>query len=235
MNLEVKSKYLIPVSVIIAGAIIALAVVYVGGPKKEQAGFESKKEQAAVAGLSDDAQTLLKIQEDDFVLGNPSAPVVFVEFGDFQCPFCGRFWSQTLPQIKEKYVKAGQVVFVWRDFAFLGQESYDAAVAARCAGEQGKFWEYHDALFGNQQGENRGAFSDANLKSFAANLGLESQKFNECLDSEKYLSAVQDESALGRQLGVSGTPSSFINGRHITGALPLSSFEAVIQEELAGN
>ncbi len=230
-----KQSYLIPGAILAAGVIIALAVMYVGGPKKEQAGFESKQEQAAVAGLSGEAQDLLKIQEDDFVLGNPSAPVVFVEFGDFQCPFCGRFYSTTEKEVIEKYVKTGRVKFIWRDFAFLGKESFDAAVAARCAGEQGKFWEYHNFLFENQNGENRGAFSLVNLKNFARSLNLDTDQFNSCLDSQKYLSAVESETKLGGQLGVNGTPSSFINGTHITGALPFTQFEAVIQKELAGN
>src|SRR3989344_8910929 len=149
------------------------------------------------------------------VLGSPDAPVTFVEFGDFQCPFCERFYQTTEKELIEKYVKTGQVKFIWRDFAFLGQESYDAAVAARCAGEQGKFWEYHNYLFENQRGENQGGFSMINLKNFARALNLDPGRFNSCLDSQKYISAVEKETELGRQLGVDGTPSSFINGFHI--------------------
>lgn len=229
METDKNQIYLIPASIIVAGVIIAVAVMYSGGVD-----FGSKKDLKKQSSVADttEAEALLGVVDGDQVLGSPSAPVTFVEFGDFQCPFCGRFFSETLPQIKEKYVKTGQIKFIWRDFAFLGQESFDAASAARCAGEQGKFWDYHDKLFLSQSGENRGAFLIANLKNFAVSLGLDTQKFNECLDSGRYLSAVQKESALGRELGVSGTPSSFVNGRHITGAVPFVQLEAVILEAL---
>jgi len=225
-----NQAYLIPASIIVAGAIIAVAVMYASGVDFGGEKADLKKQSPeAQAGA---AAALLGVVEGDQVLGSPSAPVTFIEFGDFQCPFCGRFYSTTEKELVEKYVKTGQVKLIWRDFAFLGQESFDSAVAARCAGEQGKFWEYHNYLFENQKGENRGAFSVANLKNFARALNLETAQFNSCLDSQKYLPAVENETELGRQLGVDGTPSSFINGVHITGALPFAQFEAVIQEAL---
>lgn len=225
-----NQAYLIPASIIVAGVIIAVAVMYTGGV--DFGGKTEVKKQSAATTQAGEADALLGVQGGDQVLGSPSAPVTFVEFGDFQCPFCGRFYQTTEKPLIDKYVKTGQVKFIWRDFAFLGQESFDAAVAARCAGEQSKFWEYHNYLFENQQGENNGAFSVANLKSFAKNLNLDTGQFNSCLDSQKYLSAVQKETELGRQLGVDGTPSSFINGRHVTGALPFAQFETIIIDAL---
>lgn len=228
-NQEAVSPFLIPASIIAAGVIIAVAVMYSGGV--DFGGKKETKTQSPVAETGE-ADALLGVIDGDQVLGNPTAPVTFVEFGDFQCPFCGRFYSTTEKQLIDKYVKTGKVKFIWRDFAFLGQESFDAAVAARCAGEHGKFWEYHNYLFEHQNGENEGAFSVANLKNFAKNLGLDSGQFNSCLDSNKYLDAVQKETELGRQLGVDGTPSSFVNGVHITGALPFAQFEQVILDAL---
>ena len=93
-------------------------------------------------------------------------------YEDFQCPFCGKFDRESEQMVRNTYVADGRVKFVYRDFAFLGPESIKAAEAARCAGDQGKFWEYHDYLFSHQNGENQGGFADPKLKSFAVGLGL---------------------------------------------------------------
>ncbi len=227
-----NQAYLIPASIIVAGAIIAAAVMYAGGVDFGGKIAVTKQGPETQFGAAGEAAALLGVVEGDQVLGSPDAPVTFIEFGDFQCPFCGRFYAATEKQLIDKYVKTGQVKFIWRDFAFLGEESLDAAVAARCAGEQGKFWEYHNYLFEHQNGENQRAFSVSNLKNFARSLNLDTGQFNTCLDSQKYLSAVENETELGRQLGVDGTPSSFVNGTHVTGALPFAQFEAVIQDAL---
>jgi len=120
-------------------------------------------------------------------------------------------------QLENQYIKTGKLRFVYREMAFLGDESQWAAEAAECAGEQGKFWEYHDAIFVNQKGENQGAFSQDNLKKFAADLKLDTAQFNQCLDSGKYTAKVKQSSDAAGQLGVSSTPTVFLNG------LPISS------------
>jgi protein-disulfide isomerase len=108
----------------------------------------------------------------DFILGSSKAPVTVIEYSDFQCPFCGKFFRETEQTLIDSYIKEGKIRFAHRDFAFLGDESTAAAEAARCAGDQDKFWEYHDYLYNHQNGENQGNFSNINLKSFAASLGL---------------------------------------------------------------
>lgn len=220
------SPYMIPGAIIAAGALIAFAVMYSNGGMKRA---ETKKETAGVAT----GQKAKLYEESDPFLGNPDAPVTIVEFSDFQCPFCGRFFKMVELQLIEKYVKTGKVKFVYRDFAFLGEESEWAGIAAECSHEQGKFWEYHDYLFNHQQGENGGAFSKANLKLFAQAVGLDTEAFNECLDSDKYSEEVRKDSSDGRALGVSGTPTTFINGKAVVGALPFEEFEKAIKEELA--
>lgn len=165
--------------------------------------------------------------------GNPSAPVVIVEWADYQCPFCGRFYEQVEKPVRDQYIKAGKVQWAYRDFAFLGQESTDAAVAARCANEQGKFWAYHDKLFDSQAGENQGAFSKDNLKKFAQQVGLNAAQFNNCLDSNKYADAVAKDTEAGRAAGVQGTPTSFVNGKIISGAQPLEVVKQAIEAALA--
>lgn len=112
--------------------------------------------------------------------------------------------------------------------AILGAESEWSAVASECAGEQNKFWDYHDLLFQSQNGENRGAFAKPNLKRFAAQLGLDMPKFNACLDGDKYLAKVRAETAAAQKLGFTGTPSFTINGQQLVGAQPYEQFERTI-------
>lgn len=163
------------------------------------------------------------------VLGKANAPVTIVEFSDFQCSFCKKFWGDTLPKLKEGYIKKGQVRFAYRHFAVLGKHSVQAAQGAECAGEQEKFWEYHDRLFANQGGL---AFVDSKLKQYARELRLNVRAFTQCLDSTKYKQKVEGETAVAAFLGARGTPTFFVNGRLLVGAQPFEVFRTVIEEEL---
>ena len=162
-------------------------------------------------------------------LGSEGAPVTIVEFSDFQCSFCRKFWSDTLPKLKETYIKRGKARFIYRHFAILGKFSEQAAMAAECAGEQEKFWEYHDMLFANQGGL---AFTQSKLEQYGRKLGLDAGKFNQCLTNEKYRKKVEGETTVAASLGGRGTPTFFVNGRLMVGAQPLDVFQAVIEEEL---
>ena len=119
--------------------------------------------------------------------------------------------------------------------AFLGPESQWAAEASECAADQDAFWDYHDLLYNRQAGENRGAFDKDNLKQFAAELGLDTQVFNECMDSAKYASLVQTDTAMAQSLGVRGTPAFLVNGQPLVGAQPFEVFEQIIEAELGAN
>ncbi len=230
-ELEKPSPYLMPAAIITAGAIIAAAVVY---SNKNSQGTPAAQRQATPTtdsrGAAPSSAVLSDITDSDPMLGNPDAPVTIVEFGDFQCPFCGRFFQQTLPQIKEQYVKTGKVRFVYRDFPLVSihNEAQKSAEASECANEQGKFWPYHDLLY-----ERQNQLGVANYKRWAEELGLNAAQFNECLDSGKYSDEVQKDYEDGLALGVSGTPGTFINGRLVAGALPFSQFATIIEEELA--
>jgi protein-disulfide isomerase len=160
--------------------------------------------------------------------GDPKAPVTIIEFADFQCPFCGRFFATTQPQIDEAYIQSGKVRLGYWNFAFLGDESTWAAESAECAADQDKFWEYHDKLYASQSGENQGAFNKDNLKKFAEELGLDTQTFNECLDSGKYTSLIQDDTSTSSALGVKSTPTFLVNGQAIVGAQPFEAFQQII-------
>lgn len=167
--------------------------------------------------------------DDDPLKGSKNAPVTIIEFSDFQCPYCGRFYSQTLPQIEEKYIKTGKVNFVYRDFPLsFHQYAQKAAEAAECADEQGKFWEYHNKVFENQQ-----SLNIANLKKWALDLNLDESKFNNCLDSGRYEEEVKKDFQDGSTAGVTGTPAFFVNGILVEGAHPFESFKQIIEAELA--
>lgn len=164
--------------------------------------------------------------------GNPDAKVSIVEFADFQCPFCDIFFREVETQLVAKYVDTGLAKLTYMDFAFLGQESKDAANAAKCAQEQGKFWEYHDKLYSSQKGENQGAFSKKNLLSFGRALGLEMASFTSCVQGDAYAQQVEDETLAGRRAGVTGTPTVFINGKMIVGAQDYTVFDATVEQAL---
>jgi len=167
--------------------------------------------------------------DDDAVLGDPNAPVTIVSFEDYQCPYCGRAFQDTFPQIKKDYIDTGKVKMVFRDFPLsFHPEALPAAEAAECAGDQGKYWEYHDELFKNQQ-----LLSSSLYPQLASQLGLDTAKFQQCLDSGKHTQEVQNDFAYGSQAGVSGTPTFFINGVMLVGAQPYSAFKQVIDAELA--
>ena len=135
------------------------------------------------------------------------------------------------PELVEKYVEDGTLKIEWRDFPYQGQESVNAARAARAAGEQGKFWEYHDLLYENQGSGNSGAFSDENLSGFARELGLDVERFESDFESEAISAAVQEDFEAGQSAGISGTPTFEINGRRLVGFQPLETFEQAIEEE----
>lgn len=166
--------------------------------------------------------------DDDPGKGSEDAPVTIVEFSEYQCPFCARFFRETLPVIEKNYIRAGKVRLVYRDFPLRGhQYAQKAAEAAECADEQGKFWDYHDRLF-----ENQNALDTASLKQYARDLGLNAAEFNECLDSSKMASEVQGDVRDGEAYGVSGTPTFFINGTKVVGAQAYAVFQQVIEREL---
>ena len=162
----------------------------------------------------------------DPVRGSASAPVTIVEFSDFQCPFCARV-NPTLDRVRQTY--GDRVKIVFKDYPLPNHpQAPKAAEAARCAAEQSKFWEMHDAMFANQR-----ALEVPSLKQTARALGLNGAAFDQCLDSNKHQATVRSGSELGEQMGVNSTPTLYVNGRIILGAMPFENFKQIIDEELA--
>ena len=188
---------------------------------------ELKKSGPAIRVVMDAPRTTVTIAADDPAQGKADAPVTVIEFSDFQCPFCLRVMP-TLKQLRAKY--GDKMRLVWKDFPLtqIHPQAFVAAQAGNCAREQGKFWEYHDKLFANQS-----ALQAESLKKYAADAGLDTGKFNQCLDSSKYEARVEEELTAGNHLGISSTPTLYVNGRMINGAQPIEVFESVIDEELA--
>ena len=169
----------------------------------------------------------IAVEATDPSLGSASAPVTLVEFSDFQCPFCQRV-APTLKRLRAAY--GDKMRIVWKDFPLtqIHPQAFKAGEAAHCAADQGKYWEYHDRLFANQQ-----ALEPADLKKHAADLGLDAAAFGACLDGSKYGERVRDGVSQGTQLGVNSTPTVYINGRRLSGAQPYEAFATVIDEELS--
>lgn len=170
---------------------------------------------------------------DSNSMGDPNAPVTIVEFSDYQCPFCKRFHDDVSDILVEEFVRPGTVFFTYRSMgAFLGPESFRAAEAAYCAGDQEAFWQYHATLFANQGGENVGTYSDNRLEAMASELGLDMEAFNDCFDGRKYQDRVTQDQVDGLAAGVQGTPAFVINGRLVPGAITAAQLRQEVQNAL---
>lgn len=171
--------------------------------------------------------------DDDAVIGDKNAPVEIIEFSDYECPFCQRHYQQTYGQIKKDYIDTGKVKYALRDFPLsFHQQAQKAAEAAECAGELGgdeAYFKMHDKLFG--EGVAKGV---EGFKAYAKAIGLDTKKFNDCLDSGKMSSEVAKDISDGGAAGVQGTPAFFINGKLLSGAQPFSAFKQAIDAELSG-
>jgi len=179
--------------------------------------------------------------DDDPIIGNPDAPITIVEFSDFQCPFCARFHTQTLPLLLEEYIEQDKVKIVFRDFPIqsIHPNALPASIAAECANDQNKFREMHDVLFEKQNSWNRVETNDALslFSQYASDMQLDQETFDSCLTSGKHIPEIQNDLNDGRDYGVSGTPGFFVGNDQIgfvelKGAQPFESFKKVIDAQL---
>lgn len=232
------------IGVIVAAVVSAFLGGYVVGTET------SGPSEVIIQGSKDVGQTVSNLPpaifsislDDDPVRGDPNAQITIVEFSDFQCPFCGRFFTQTLPMIEKNYIETGKVKFVYRDFPLpeIHPNAIPAALAAECADDQGVFWEYHDKLFENLlQWENLDKQNVVRtFEQYAEDLGADTDTFNSCLESGKYLDEVQNDLNDGVSYGVTGTPGFFIGNEKIgytmvSGAQPYASFEQLLDQLLS--
>ena len=167
------------------------------------------------------------------ILGDPSAPITIVEFGDYQCHQCYNWFHNTKPAIFQEYIETGKVNLVFVDLAFLGRDSPKAAQATYCAEDQEMYWEYHDTLYTSQESKiDSGWANTERLKAFAFNMELDMELFDSCLDSEKYSKRIQYNIQQARDHGVRGTPGFFIIGpdgqEQLGGVQPFSVFKQLL-------
>lgn len=206
-------------------ALIVAALVLSGG-------FGKTVQSKSSGGITMVTSTLRPRAQGN-AMGDPDAPVMIVEYSDYQCVYCRLFSTQVEPAIVDAYVATGKVYFVYRSLGdWLGPESQAAAEAAYCAGDQAKFWEYHDILFANQNLER---FSSARLEDFGRALNLNVEEFRSCLNTGKYRDKTLQDRADGESLGVQGTPSFLINGTLVSGNQSFEVFQKYIEAELSKN
>jgi len=179
--------------------------------------------------------------DDDPVKGDPNAPVTVVEFSDFQCPFCSRFYTQTLPALQENYIDTGKIKLVYKDLPLdnLHPNARPVHIAAECADEQGKFWDYHDVLFEKQSEWQRLSSSDlqTTLIQYADDFGLQTASFEACLSSPEMADEVNADLLQAASYGATGTPTFFIGNEKngfikLVGAQPYAAFQAAIDAQL---
>ena len=174
------------------------------------------------------------IENGSPIMGDPSAPITILEWGDYQCTLCFRFHESSLKVLGEEYIETGKVNLVFKDFPLNGPDSILAAEASYCAEEQGKYWEYHNELYTNWAGEKTGWINRHSLNTFAVSAGLNSGDFNECMNAQKHIQRVLDLEQFGREIGVDATPSFFVFNDEkiikIRGNQPLDTFRQVIDQ-----
>jgi protein-disulfide isomerase len=230
-----SSSFGTSVAIVIAGLIIGAAIYFSrqGAPDLARSSTLATTPTPA-AGTNQVGERVEGVQvtvgADDPVLGKSDAPVTMVEFSDFQCPFCGQFYTSTFSQLKQQYIDTGKVRLVYKDFPLsqIHPRAEASAIAGQCALSQGKFWEYADQLFTHQS-----ALADGDLIRYAEELGLNKEKFTTCFHDPKTKDRLTADAQEGIQVGITGTPGFLIDNIRLEGALPLEQFQQVIESELA--
>lgn len=218
--------WLIPAIVVLV--VLALSVIALTGGSRSKVSTSATTGGATALEPAQPPSLARRIPGDPLALGSVNAPVVLVEYSEFQCPFCGMFTRNTQPTLIKKYVANGTLRIEWRDFPYLGPESTSAALASRAAANQGKFWQYHDALFAHQFSPNSNHLTVPYLTGIATTLGLDLEKFKTDMNSAATKDAVAADFSEGQSIGVTGTPSFLVNSTPIVGAQPLQVFEQAI-------
>ncbi|MEV5693020.1 DsbA family protein [Micromonospora globbae] len=169
---------------------------------------------------------------DPLALGKPDAPVVILEYADFQCPFCGRHARETEPKLVQEYVDKGLVRIEWRDLPYLGAESNDAAAAGRAAAAQGKFWEFHNAVYAKERRVNSGSLNEDALRDIARSVGLDVARFDTDRASAATRAAVLRDQQEATSMGITGTPAFIVGDTPVVGAQPYEAFKQTIDRQL---
>jgi len=242
---KAPTENLLPASILVAAVLLSASMFYntklilkkldggLAGANSQVAGGAANAGNGPQAAPSVPTEPVEVSQRGDApVLGNNSAKVVLEEFSDFQCPYCQRFFKETFGELMAKYVDTGKMKIIFRHFPLpFHANAQKAAEAGECAQRLGRFKEYHDVLFSKGKADGTG-LAMADLKQYAADLGLNTNRFNQCLDKGEAADVVTQDKQDGQTAGVSGTPTIFVNGKKIVGAQPTSVFEQAIEAAL---
>lgn len=235
-----RRRLLVPIVVTLVAALVALLAglgpIISGGsdqpaadPAATQASGSTSEQDAQIAAL---AALARRTPGDPVALGEEDAPVVLINYSEFQCPFCGKFARDTKPTLVKEYVDKGLLRIEWRDFPYLGEESATAAYAGQAAAVQGRFWEFHDAMFADQQPPNSGRLTRDYLAGIAAKIGIDVERFRRDMANPQVQANVGRDFSEGQNIGVTGTPAFLINGNPIIGAQPTETFTRLIEAEV---
>ena len=239
---EGRKSPVLPLTIAVVAGLLLLATFVapaIGGGGGDEPAAETESGSTATSperkAPDETWQRLVRREPGDpMALGEVDAPVVMLAYAEFQCPFCGKFARDTEPTLVEKYVADGTLRIEWRDFPYLGPESQTAAEAGRAAAAQGRFWEFHDAMYADQPPPNSGRIDEDYLVGIAEQVGLDVDRFRADLGSESDQQAIATDFAEGQAIGVTGTPAFVINGVPVIGAQPTAVFETAIEQAVQG-
>lgn len=217
--------------------VVLIALMLATAALVDRSGEPPARTDSPGVAQADDTPSLRVVERlydgDPYAVGAVDAPVVLVEYADFQCGYCGIYARDTHPALMDRYVATGVLRIEYRDVPILGPESVNAALAARAAGNQGAFWEYHDALYRIDRTTDPDALSVDRLVDLAGALGLDTARFADDLDAPATQQAVQRDLDEAQALGVASTPTFLINGQPVIGAHPLETFVGIIEQAAA--
>jgi protein-disulfide isomerase len=219
-------------TMIVLVLIGALAIIVIGGAVilNNNANANANNTSAQLGVVASTQSVPPNAEANGRAWGPKDAPIKVEEYLDYQCPACGAYNRSYEAGVIDAFAKTGKVRYEIHSISFIGQESLDAAAAALCATDQNKFWQMHDALFANQNGENQNAFNKTRLKDIAAKAGLDTATFNTCVDSGKYASQVTQERTDSETRGVQQTPTFFVNGKMYPGTLGAADFKKIFDQ-----
>ena len=235
--MTISRALVIPVA--FAAGMIAMAVIYpaVDFVKACRTALSRSARPAAASVAPDTAVNaafagVSATPAEGVVLGDSAAPAVLYVFNDFECPFCARWASQVKPEVVERFVETGQLRMIYMDFPLPNHpRATPAAMAARCAGDQGRYWEYHDLLFANQEAWIESDRPSREFMEYAEEVGVDAARFSQCMRSADHRLAIVEGVAYARRMGARGTPWFYLNGRRISGTV--ESLDSAIARELA--
>jgi protein-disulfide isomerase len=228
------SSLVVPAVALVAALALGGVLLLGGGAEGDPDPQAASADRTAPAEDSERSEVLDLLERrqegDPLALGDVDAPVLMIEWADFQCPFCGSFARDTKPELMERYVDEGILRIEWRDFPVLGPESQTAALAGRAAAEQDAFWDLHDEIYAEERERNAGELAEESLLAMVDDLGLDVDRFADDLGDPAHEEAIELDLQIAQQLGITGTPAFLVNGQLMIGGQPTEMFARAVEQ-----